>query len=204
MVVSFDIQEFADLIGGEIFGSPKQKIKILSTDSRSLPHSEGVMFVAINGKRHNGNDYIADVYKRGISSFLVDVKPDLTLYPDAVFCFVPDSLKALQKITAHIRAKFKGTVIGITGSNGKTIVKEWLYQMLQHDRNVLRSPRSYNSQLGVPLSIWPLNDQYDFALIEAGISEIGEMEKLEKIIAPQIGILTNLGTAHRENFSSDS
>ncbi len=204
MIISYDIQHLAELVGGEILGSPKQKIKILSCDSRSLPHSEGVMFVAINGDRHNGNDYISDVYENGIISFLVDVKPDLTQYPDAVFCVVEDSLKALQKIAAVIRGNFEGTVIGITGSNGKTIVKEWLYQMLQHDRNVIRSPRSYNSQLGVPLSIWPINNQYDFALIEAGISLKGEMEKLERMIAPQIGILTNLGPAHRENFSSDS
>lgn len=204
MIITYDIRQFAELAGGEIFGIPNQKIRILSCDSRSLPHSEGVMFVAIKGDRHNGNDYISDVYKKGINSFLVDVKPDLTQYPDAVFCVVEDSLEALQKIAAVIRGNFEGTVIGITGSNGKTIVKEWLYQMLQHDRNVVRSPRSYNSQLGVPLSIWPLNNQYDFALIEAGISRTGEMEKLERMIAPQIGILTNLGSAHRENFSSDS
>ncbi len=204
MIVSYDIQQFAELVGGEILGSPKTNIKILSTDSRSIPHSEGVMFVAIRGDRHNGNDYIGDVYKKGISTFLVDIKPDLRKYPGAVFCLVKDSLKALHEIAMVIRGNFEGTVIGITGSNGKTIVKEWLYQMLQYDRNVIRSPRSYNSQLGVPLSIWPVNNLYDFAVIEAGISMTGEMEKLEKMITPQLGILTNLGSAHSENFSSES
>jgi Alr-MurF fusion protein len=203
MIVSHDIAQLSKLVGGEVLGIPKQRVKILSTDSRSLPYSEGVMFVAINGERHNGNKYIQEVYDKGVRSFLVDEKPELKLYPDAVFCLVDDSLKALQRIAVEQRKAFNGTVIGITGSNGKTIVKEWLYQALQQENNVVRSPRSYNSQLGVPLSIWPVTNQYDVAIIEAGISQRGEMKKLEKMISPHIGILTNLGPAHRENFSSD-
>lgn len=204
MIPSYNIAQLAILADGKIIGSPQQDIRILSTDSRSLPHSDGVMFVAINGERHDGNQYIKDVYDMGVRSFMVDALPDISLYPDAVFCIVKDSMAALQKIAASRRLDFKGTVIGITGSNGKTIVKEWLYQILQKEHKVIRSPRSYNSQLGVPLSIWPINDQYSHAIIEAGISKPGEMSKLEKMIVPQIGILTNLGPAHSENFLSDS
>lgn len=204
MIVSYDIARLTQLVSGELLGAPKQAIRILSTDSRSLPYSEGVMFVAINGDRHNGNKYIKEVYEKGVSSFLVDERPDLKQYPNAVFCLVENSLEALHKIAAEQRQSFEGMVIGITGSNGKTIVKEWLYQVLQQDEKVIRSPRSYNSQLGVPLSIWPVTNQYNYAIIEAGISEKGEMQKLEKMISPQIGILTNLGPAHRENFSSDT
>jgi len=204
MIVSYDIAQLAAIAGGELLGTPDKEIRILSTDSRSIPYSEGVMFVAINGDRHNGNNYTQDVYDKGVRSFLVDERPDPKLYPEAVFCLVDDSLNALHKIAAEQRAAFEGTVIGITGSNGKTIVKEWLYQVLQQDEKVIRSPRSYNSQLGVPLSVWSVNKQYNYAIIEAGISQTGEMQKLQKMISPQIGILTNLGSAHSENFASDT
>ncbi len=212
MIVSHHIESLAAIVGGEILGTSQQDVRILSTDSRSLPHSEGVLFVAIDGERHNGNNYIQQVYDKGVVSFLVDEKPDLEKFPGAVFLYVDDSLEALQKIATAQRTDFEGTVIGITGSNGKTIVKEWLYQAFQEDEpavasaevgKVIRSPRSYNSQLGVPLSLWLLSNQYNIAIIEAGISQTGEMQKLEKMIAPQIGILTNLGSAHRENFTSD-
>lgn len=203
MIVSYDIVQLVSIAGGELLGTPTQRIKTLSTDSRSLPYTDGVMFVAIKGDRHNGNEYIPEVYDRGVRSFIVDEKPDLELYPDAVFCLVKNSLAALQKIASEQRKAFAGNVIAISGSNGKTIVKEWLYQALQHDEKVFRSPRSYNSQLGVPLSVWSVNNKYDYAIIEAGISQRGEMEKLEKIIFPQIGIFTNFGSAHQENFSSD-
>jgi alanine racemase len=162
------------------------------------------MFVAIKGDHHDGNNYIKELYSRGIRFFLSDQKLSYPNYPDAAFCVVKDSLTAFQIIAAERRRTFSGELIAITGSNGKTIVKEWLYQTLQHSKKVVRSPRSYNSQLGVPLSIWQITNKYNTAIIEAGISLPGEMDRLEKIIKPDIGILTNIGPAHRENFFSDS
>lgn len=204
MIPASDIAQLSDITGGKIIGRPQRGIRILSTDSRSLPHTDGVMFVAINGERHNGNLYIKDVYKKGVRSFMVDAMPDISQFPEAGFCVVEDSMEALHKIASSRRKDFKGTVIGITGSNGKTIVKEWLYQILQEAYRVIRSPRSFNSQLGVPLSIWPINNQYSHAILEAGISKPGEMSKLERMIVPQIGVLTNLGPAHSENFKSET
>ena len=197
-------QEIAAITDGTVEGDPNRKIWHLATDSRSLPGIEHVMFIAIRGERHDGNDYIPDLYARGIRAFLTDKKPDNNGLNDASFCIVKDTLTALQKLAGERRKSFKGTVVAITGSNGKTIVKEWISQMLQYETEVVRSPRSYNSQLGVPLSLWQLSGRYSVAVIEAGISLPGEMGRLERIIAPTIGILTNIGPAHRENFSSDS
>ena len=127
-----------------------------------------------------------------------------TNFVDANFIFVDDTLIALQNLAAHHRSQFNYPVIGITGSNGKTIVKEWLYQLLSPDYNIVRSPRSYNSQIGVPLSVWQMSEEHNLAIFEAGISQPGEMEKLEKIIHPTIGVFTNIGEAHNENFKSTS
>ncbi len=197
-------QEIASITCGTITGDPDRKVIHLATDSRSLPGIEHVMFIAIRGERHDGNDYIPDLYARGIRSFMTDRELEYKGFEDASFCIVEDTLAALQKLAGERRKSFSGTVVAITGSNGKTIVKEWISQMLQHETEVVRSPRSYNSQLGVPLSLWQLSGRYNIAVIEAGISMPGEMGRLERIIAPTIGILTNIGPAHRENFSSDS
>lgn len=199
-----ELSQIANLTNGKILGNPAVSIQHIATDSRSLPGIDHVLFVAIRGERHNGNDYISDAYERGIRIFLSDEDPTIKNFPDASFCLVENALDALQLIAAERRRLFKGKVIGITGSNGKTIVKEWLYQMLSQDNTVVRSPRSYNSQLGVPLSLWQLTNRYDFGIIEAGISLPGEMSKLERIIRPDVGILTNLGPAHSEHFSSDT
>ena len=128
---------------------------------------------------------------------------ETSLYPEANFLLVNDTLDALQQLAAYHRQQFNIPVIGITGSNGKTIVKEWLYQLLHEDYNIVRSPKSYNSQIGVPLSVWQMNEQHTLAIFEAGISQQGEMEKLEKIIRPTIGVLTNIGEAHSEGFIDD-
>ncbi len=128
-------------------------------------------------------------------------QPNLTQYPDANFLLVPDALQALQALAAYHRSRFVIPVIGITGSNGKTIVKEWLNQLLDQQFAIIRSPKSYNSQIGVPLSVWPMNESHELAIFEAGISRTGEMEKLKAIIQPTIGILTNIGEAHSEGFS---
>ncbi len=196
--------QIASLTGGKILGDPKRLVRHLATDSRSLPGVEHVLFIAIRGERHDGNDYIADLYSRGIRAFLTDREPDPAGMEEASFCIVEDALIALQQLAGERRKAFSGKVVGITGSNGKTIVKEWVSQMLQQEMSVVRSPRSYNSQLGVPLSLWQLSDRYNIAVIEAGISLPGEMVKLARMIDPDIGILTNIGPAHRENFRSDS
>lgn len=197
------IEEIAALTDGELIGDGSVGVAHIATDSRSLFRSSQVIFVAICGDRHNGNEYIADVIQKGVKCILTDQYP-VEINKDASYCIVKDALKALQLLAAYKRKFFQGTVIAITGSNGKTIVKEWLYQVLQRKSKVIRSPRSYNSQLGVALSVWQLTNRYKYGIIEAGISQPGEMQVLEKIIAPEIGILTNLGTAHGENFTSDS
>ncbi len=197
-------QEIATITDGTVKGDPDRQVRHLATDSRSLPGIEHVMFIAIRGDRHDGNDYISDLYARGIRSFLTDREPDYDSLQAASFCIVENTLTALQKLAGERRKSFAGTVVAITGSNGKTIVKEWVSQMLLHETELVRSPRSYNSQLGVPLSLWQLSGSYNVAVIEAGISMPGEMKRLERIIAPSIGILTNIGPAHRENFRSDS
>ena len=135
-------------------------------------------------------------------AFMVSRLPDFHLFPGAGFCLVKDTLSGLQELASARRQAFKGYVAAISGSNGKTIVKEWIFHCLNDPFSVHRSPKSYNSQVGVPLSVWMMGDNHDLAVIEAGISQPGEMEKLQKIIQPQIGLFTNLGSAHQENFNS--
>jgi len=203
--VQYSMKQIAKITGGRLTGDPQCAVRHLATDSRSLPGVDNVLFIAIQGDHHDGNEYIEGVYARGVRCFLTDrVHPGATGMKGASFCIVEDSMKALHRLASERRTSFPGTLVAVTGSNGKTIVKEWIYQLLQHETSVIRSPRSYNSQLGVPLSLWQLSDAYKVAIIEAGISLPGEMDKLERIIAPDIGILTNIGPAHSENFSSDS
>lgn len=158
-------------------------------------------------KRNDGARYIRDLYARGVRNFVVSeegLKEAEALgspLPDLNLLVVPSPLKALQKLAEQHRDRFQIPVIGITGSNGKTVVKEWLHQLLSPERVITRSPRSYNSQIGVPLSVWQMNEQTELAILEAGISEPGEMRALQNIIKPTIGILTNIGGAHQENFS---
>ena len=159
-------------------------------------------------EKNDGHKYIDDLYKRGVRNFVVSAKSvDEAIYniegmADANFLVVNSPLQALQDLAAYHRCNLDIPVIAITGSNGKTTVKEWLYQLLSPDYSVCRSPRSYNSQVGVPLSVWLINKHHDIAIIEAGISKPGEMEKLQRIILPSIGVMTNIGVAHQENFMS--
>ncbi|NDV60536.1 bifunctional UDP-N-acetylmuramoyl-tripeptide:D-alanyl-D-alanine ligase/alanine racemase [Bacteroides sp. 519] len=206
--MSYTIEEIADSINAGRIGSNDATIDWLLTDSRSLAFPEETLFFALSSKRNNGAKYIADLYTRGVRNFVVD-KPtlknkdiDTADYPLGNFLVVPDVLKALQKLADCHRSQFDIPVIGITGSNGKTVVKEWLHQLLSPDKNIVRSPRSYNSQIGVPLSVWQMNKDNELAIFEAGISEVGEMRLLQKIIRPTIGIFTSLGGAHQENFFS--
>ena len=174
------------------------------TDSRLLVFPETTLFFALKTKYDDGADYIAHLYGRGVRNFVVSVLPSqyAQLYPGSNFLLVKDTLHALQGLAQCHRKKFNIPVIGLTGSNGKTIVKEWLYQILSPSFSVTRSPRSYNSQIGVPLSVWLLDEDTQIGIMEAGISQVGEMERLREIIQPDIGLITNIGDAHQENFTS--
>ena len=177
-------------------------IEHLLLDSRKVHSPATSLFFALKSQRRDGHQFIPELYKKGVRNFIVSEAINRSAYPDSSFIFVKNTLGALQKLVARHRSQFAIPVIGITGSNGKTIVKEWLYQLLHEDFNIVRSPKSYNSQIGVPLSVWQMNEQNTLAIFEAGISQPGEMEKLEKIIKPTIGILTNIGEAHSEGFQS--
>ena len=174
------------------------------TDSRSLAFPETTLFFALRTPVGDGHKYIPDLYRRGVRNFVVGTVPDNyeTDYPDANFLRVLSPLKALQRLAERHREEYVLPVIGITGSNGKTVVKEWIYQLLMLSMNVTRSPRSYNSQVGVPLSVWLLDERSRIGVFEAGISQPGEMQALRAIIQPTIGVMTNIGPAHQENFST--
>ncbi|MEO7992126.1 MAG: bifunctional UDP-N-acetylmuramoyl-tripeptide:D-alanyl-D-alanine ligase/alanine racemase [Chryseolinea sp.] len=178
-------------------------IKALSIDSRKVSADDGTLFFAIKGDRHDGHLYIQELYKKGIRFFVVEHAVEkMAELKGASILQVNSAVEALQKVVAFHRAQFSIPVIGITGSNGKTIVKEWLYQLLSVDKVISKNPGSYNSQVGVPLSVWQLQPQHQLGIFEAGISRSGEMEKLNKVIQPTIGIFTNIGSAHDEGFES--
>jgi len=201
--MSNSIEEIASVIGAKRIGNHPAHIDWILTDSRSLCFPEETLFFALKTKRNDGHKYIADLYERGVRNFVVGtLTTEPESYPDANFLVVGSPLKALQRLASRHREQFQVPVVGITGSNGKTIVKEWLYQILSPERIITRSPRSYNSQVGVPLSVWMMNEHTELGIFEAGISEMGEMEALKPIIQPTIGVLTNIGGAHQENFTS--
>ena len=200
----YTITEIAENISAEKHGEASVEVTHLLTDSRSLTFPESSLFFAIKTQHNDGHNYISSLYERGVRCFVVeDVPEDYAIrYPNASFLKVKNTIQALQQLAAHHRRRYSIPIIGITGSNGKTTVKEWMYNLLYHDRYVTRSPRSYNSQIGVPLSVWMLNESSEVALFEAGISRKGEMKILEEIIQPTICVFTNIGSAHQENFSS--
>ena len=201
--MSSNIEEIASIMGATRVGTTPAHVDWILTDSRSLCFPEETLFFALKTKRNDGHKYIYDLYTRGVRNFVVSDLPEKpSEYKDANFLVLDRPLKGLQKLATYHREQFQVPVVGITGSNGKTIVKEWLYQLLSPERVITRSPRSYNSQIGVPLSIWLMNEHTELGIFEAGISEMGEMEALKPIIQPTIGILTNIGGAHQENFSS--
>ena len=197
----YNTLEIASFIGAKTNDLKGREIDWLLTDSRSLCYPESTLFFAIKTDVGNGHLYINDLYQRGVRAFVVseNVEGD---FPDADFLFVQNTLFALQSLAAQHRLRFNIPVIGVTGSNGKTVVKEWLYQLLAPDFTVTRSPRSYNSQTGVPLSVWQLSEKTELGIFEAAISQPNEMAALERIIKPTIGIFTCLGGAHQENFST--
>jgi alanine racemase len=183
-----------------IAGMTEPGIEHLLIDSRKLVFPQHSVFFALSSQRRDGHDFIAELYDRGVRCFVVEREPEVESMPEASFLVVPDTRKALQQIAAAHRQRFRYPVVGITGSNGKTIVKEWANHLLSPDYRIVRSPRSYNSQLGVPLSVWQMRKDHQLALIEAGISQSGEMAALESIIHPDIGIFTHIGDAHAEGF----
>lgn len=178
----------------------------LLTDSRRFTTADGVVFFAIPTKHNTGSKYVADLYGKGVRNFVVPADLDdsfraqFDTFDDANFWYVKDIVRALQQMAAHHRKQYRIPVIGITGSNGKTIVKDWAVQLLSVDKRVVSSPKSYNSQIGVPLSVWQMGDTDQLAVFEVGISETGEMEHLRDVVLPTIGIFTNIGQAHDENF----
>lgn len=199
----YSISLITEIIKGDLHSTCKDDSVVyeLLIDSRKLINANNSIFFALKSKRNDGHKYIKNLYKRGLRNFVVNEIPDQAEYRvNANFIIVQDTLKALQALSAYHRAQMEYPVLAITGSNGKTIIKEWIYQVLQEDKSIHRSPKSYNSQIGVPLSVWQMKPHHEMAIIEAGISEPEEMEKLQKIIQPNIGIFTNIGEAHGENF----
>lgn len=179
------------------------RVKDILIDSRRLISPVQTLFFALKTKRNDGHKYIGELYKKGLRFFVISEKGDfITKYSDASFFLVQDTVRALQQLAANHRGHYDIPVVGITGSNGKTIVKEWLFQLMASHKKIVRSPKSYNSQIGVPLSVWQMNEHHDLALFEAGISEPDEMDALQNIIKPTVGVFTNIGEAHSENFIS--
>ncbi|MCB9251888.1 MAG: bifunctional UDP-N-acetylmuramoyl-tripeptide:D-alanyl-D-alanine ligase/alanine racemase [Flavobacteriales bacterium] len=187
-----------------ILNDPEAIIDSINIDSRRITHWKSTLFFAIKGPKHDGHHYISDLIEAGVKNFVVeDISAHLPTQ-NLNFILVDETVEGLQKLAAYHRSKFNYPLIGITGSNGKTTIKEWLYQLLHDNFKIIRNPRSYNSQVGVPLSIWQMSNDFDLGIFEAGISKPGEMIKLQKILLPEIGLFTNIGDAHSENFNSNS
>jgi len=198
---AYQLSDISQIIGAEASIVEDETIRDLLTDSRTYIGGSGFLFFALKTNKNDGHKYIEELYRKGVKSFVVSERIDESLFHDANILRVKSPLQALQALAAEHRKKFSYPVIGITGSNGKTIVKEWLFQLLQPDLSIVRTPRSYNSQIGVPLSIWLMTVNRELAIVECGISKKGEMIHLEKIVKPSIGIFTNIGPAHQKNFT---
>ena len=199
-----NLNKVAGIVGGvAVINNPAHiSIAYLLTDSRKVANADGSLYFAIKGQHHDGHEFITELIYAGVCNFIISVKNAIPVDAKVNFIIVSDPLFAMQELAKWHREQFHIPVIGITGSNGKTIVKEWLYQLLREDHHIVRSPKSYNSQVGVPLSVWQIGNEDNLGIFEAGISQPGEMQRLEEIIHPSIGIFTNIGQAHDENFSS--
>ncbi len=200
--MKYSISNIAHTLGIPQPAYPQATIDVLLTDSRSLLYPESSLFFAICSSSNDGHKFIDSLYDAGVRNFVVEHIPDGCQYNDANFLVVPDTVEALQKIAIEHRHEFNIPVIGITGSKGKTTVKEWLNQLLQPDYKLVRSPRSYNSQIGVPLSVWEIDESTEMGIFEAGISMAGEMCNLSRIVEPTIGIITTIDSEHESGFSS--
>lgn len=201
--MQYQIQQISEWIPCTCIIHHNDVIDHLLIDSRKITVPSSSLFFALTTTRRDGHDFIQDVYERGVRNFVVHSNYDISKFPKANFLFVENTLRSLQQLTTKHRNQFQYPVIGITGSNGKTIVKEWLYQLLHQDFNIVRSPRSFNSQIGVPLSVWHMNHEHNLGIFEAGISTVHEMEYLQAIIQPTIGILTSIGNAHDDGFENE-
>ena len=201
--MSYTIEHIASWLHTNSVIKTPAHIAHLLTDSRRLIYPDTSLFFAITTGQNDGHLYVEELIQRGVFNFVVNTNFDTRIFPDANFLKVDDVLAALQMVASRHRAQFTYPVIGITGSNGKTIVKEWLNQLLSNRYHIIRSPRSYNSQIGVPLSVWEMVENHELAIFEAGISQKGEMDALANIIQPTIGILTSMGTAHQEGFENE-
>ena len=199
---SITLAQVASLCCADIIGDEKRSFSEILTDSRRLFVPVKSLFIALKGERHDGENYVADLYERGVRMFICRRDFDVARFPAASFALVDDTLQSLQQLAAAHREAMPARVLAICGSNGKTIVKEWLSQLVADDMRSVRSPRSYNSQVGVPLSILKIEQETELAIIEAGISKPGEMPRLESVIRPDDVIVTNIGLAHQENFAS--
>lgn len=204
--MSYHISHIADIISANLLQQGSNAlIENLLTDSRKLLFPESSLFFALPGTGRDGTAFIKPLYDKGVRNFVANQsfsKEQAAAFSDANFLIVDNVLAALQALAAYHRHQFSYPVIGITGSNGKTIVKEWLNQLLGEDFNIVRSPKSYNSQAGVPLSVWRMNESNTLGIFESGISQAGEMAQLQKIIDPELGIVTFIGSAHAEGFES--
>lgn len=200
--MKYTIEDIAHICGGQLYLKVPSTIEQLVIDSRKVYFPATSLFIAIVGLQNDGHKYITSLYEQGVRNFLVSEASHQLQLAEANFIQAANTTIALQKIAAAHRQQFNYPVIGITGSNGKTIVKEWLFELLKNDYAIVRSPRSYNSQIGVPLAVWQMNEKNNLGIFEAGISEPGEMQKLQQQIDPSIGIFTFLGDAHAEGFES--
>lgn len=201
--MNYSIKEITGIIRASGAIRRNDTIGHLLTDSRTISFPESTLFFAITTQINDGHKYIGDLYQLGVRNFVIsDERPEFAQLEEANFLIVNNTLRALQHLVTYHRARFSIPVVGITGSNGKTVVKELLYQLMHSDFNIVRSPRSYNSQIGVPLSVWEMDEQHTLGIFEAGISFPHEMDNLRLIIAPTIGVITNIGEAHQENFKS--
>ncbi|MBN1187673.1 MAG: bifunctional UDP-N-acetylmuramoyl-tripeptide:D-alanyl-D-alanine ligase/alanine racemase [Bacteroidales bacterium] len=196
----YRLQHIADVLQAVLKGNKNVEINQIIIDSRNVTYGPGTLFFALCGERNDGHRFIESLIANGIRNFVIS---DLTIpdrFPEANYILVNDTFRALQQFVSYHRSQYKIPVIGITGSNGKTIVKEWLAQCIANDKRVVKNPMSYNSQVGVPLSVWQLESDTEIGVFECGISLPGEMERLERIVKPSIGVITNIGEAHQENF----
>lgn len=201
----YTTQHISQIINANLVGNQNNSIHYLLTDSRQLTEPAHSVFIALTSNRNDAHQYIFGLHQKGVKAFIVTHVPEKCVgLDDICFLIVKNTLKALQQLAIHHRQQFTLPVIGVTGSNGKTIVKEWLYQLLKSDDTIARSPKSYNSQVGVPISVWQLNNKHTLGIFEAGISAVGEMPLLNQIIQPTIGVFTSLGSAHDEGFKNNT
>lgn len=200
--MKYSLPEIAEILGADASHLNNALIDTLLTDSRTLTYPDRSLFFALHTDSNDGHRYVHQLYEKGVRNFVVEHIPEGVPTGDANFIVVKNSIKALQQLASFHRHRFHIPVIGVTGSRGKTQVKEWLFQLLRPDYNIVRSPRSYNSQIGVPLSVWDIDDNTGLAIIEAGISQPDEMPVLESIISPDITVMTNIGNEHKEGFAS--